>query len=119
MAGDVGPKVFPYISAGILILCGIGLCVTGKEASPAYYNKAQFQRLALIFGIVLLYVVGMNFIGYVVSSFAALFILCTLFSKGKGIQLWKRLVFTVLLTGILWFVFTNLFHIPLPKGILF
>ena len=60
MAGDVGPKVFPYISAGILILCGIGLCVTGKEASPAYYNKAQFQRLVFIFGIVLLYVVGIN-----------------------------------------------------------
>ena len=49
MAGDIGPKVFPYISAGILIICGIGLLATGgKKAEKASYTPKELGRLDTI-----------------------------------------------------------------------
>ncbi|PNV63680.1 hypothetical protein C0033_03260 [Clostridium sp. chh4-2] len=116
MAGDIGPKAFPYISAGILILCGGGLFITGGKKSPVYYTKEQLGRLAMIFGVVLCYVIVMHYLGYRIATVAALYILCTMFSRGKDIHLWKRLAFSIILTAVLYFVFTKMFAIPLPGG---
>lgn len=119
MAGDIGPKAFPYLSAGILILCGGGLFITGGKKAPAFYTKEQLGRLAMIFGVVLCYVIVMYYLGYRIATLAALYVLCTMFSRGKEIRLWKRLAFSIILTGVLYFVFTKLFAIPLPEGQLF
>ena len=45
MVNDIGPKVFPFISAGLLIICGAGLLLTGtkKEEKAAYTKPAQIQ----------------------------------------------------------------------------
>lgn len=119
MAGDIGPKAFPYISAGILVFCGIGLIINGKNASPAYYTKEQFKRLALIFGTVMAYVVAMHYMGYVIATFVGLLVLCTMFSQGKGIAVWKRVIFAAVVTGVLYVMFVSVFKIPLPGGKLF
>lgn len=116
MVGDIGPRAFPYISAGILIMCGTGLCITGRKQPQVYYTKEQVGRLVLIFGVVLCYVAVMYYLGYMIATVAGLYALCTLFSKGKDIRLWKRLVFSVVLTGVLYVVFTSVFAIPLPAG---
>ena len=116
MAGDIGPKAFPYIAAGIMILCGAGLLLTGKKASPVFYTKAQFLRLLQIFGVMLGFIVLMQYLGYTIASLAALFILCSMFSQGKDIAIWKRAVFAVALTAALYFMFVKLFSIPLPSG---
>ncbi len=119
MAGDIGPRAFPYISAGVLILCGAGLLVNGKRRSPAYYTKEQFKRLALIFGMVIAYVAAMQYLGYRIATFAGLFVLCTMFSQGKGVALWKRAVYAAVVTGVLYVVFVSVFKIPLPGGKVF
>lgn len=119
MAGDIGPRAFPYISAGILILCGAGLCITGGKKSPVYYTREQISRLVMIFGVVLGYVVVMYYVGYMAATLAALYVLCTMFSRGKEIRLWKRIAFSIVLTAILYLVFTKVFAIPLPGGQLF
>lgn len=116
MAGDIGPKAFPYISAGILILCGGGLCITGKKQSESYYTKEQTGRLLMIFGVVLCYVVIMYYLGYTIATLVGLYVLCTMFGRGKNIPLWKRLAFSLILTIILYVVFTKVFAIPLPAG---
>lgn len=119
MSGDIGPKAFPYIAAGILILCGSGLLITGRKQSPVYYTKHQFMRLCLIFAVMLGFVVAMQYLGYVIASFAALLILCSMFSQGKNVAVWKRIVFSVLMTAALYVMFVKLFSIPLPSGVLF
>lgn len=35
-------QAFPYISAGIMIVCGIGLLINGKKPSPVFYTGPQF-----------------------------------------------------------------------------
>lgn len=120
MAGDVGPKVFPFISAGILIFCGAGLLITGKkkEEKP-FYTKEQLVRLALIFGVVLVYCILIHFIGYLISTLMGSFAISMMFGRKAGIAWWKCLIFAVILTLVLNYSFVNLFSIQLPKGELF
>ncbi len=120
MAGDIGPRAFPFISAGLLIFCGAGLIITGrkKEEQP-YFTKKQMGRLTVIFGVMIVYCILLCYIGYIISTFLAAFILCAMFGKQKQIALWKSLVFAVLLTGILYISFVHVFSIQLPSGMLF
>lgn len=119
MAGDIGPKAFPYISAGIMIICGIGLLINGKEKSPVYYTKKQFGRLCLIAAVMLGFIVAMQYLGYIIASFAGLLILCTMFSQGKEIAVWKRVIFAAVMTAVMYLMFVKVFSIPLPGGVLF
>lgn len=119
MAGDIGPKTFPYISAGVMILCGIGLLINGKKPSPVYYTRPQFGRLCLISAVMLGFIIAMQFLGYVIACFAALLILCSMFSQSKGIAVWKRVVFAAVMTAAMYLMFEKIFSIPLPGGILF
>lgn len=119
MAGDIGPKAFPYISAGIMIICGIGLLINGKTPSSVYYTKSQFGRLCLIFIVMLGFIVAMQFLGFAIACFATLLILCTMFSQGKEIAVWKRIVFATVMTAMMYLMFEKIFSIPLPGGVLF
>lgn len=119
MAGDIDPQAFPYISAGIMIVCGIGLLINGKKPSPVFYTGPQFGRLCLISAVMLGFIVAMQFLGYVIACFAALLILCSMFSQGKGIAVWKRVVFAAAMTAVMYLMFVKVFSIPLPSGVLF
>lgn len=119
MTGDIGPQAFPYISAGIMIICGIGLLINGKKPSPVFYTRPQFGRLCLISAVMLGFIVAMQFLGYVIACFAALLVLCSMFSQGKGIAVWKRVVFAAAMTAVMYLMFVKVFSIPLPSGVLF
>ena len=119
MTGDIGPQAFPYISAGIMIICGIGLLINGKKPSPVFYTRPQFGRLCLISAVMLGFIVAMQFLGYVIACFAALLVLCSMFSQGKGIAVWKRIVFAAAMTAVMYLMFVKVFSIPLPSGVLF
>lgn len=65
------------------------------------------------------FIVAMQFLGYVIACFAALLILCSMFSQGKGIAVWKRVVFAAAMTAVMYLMFVKVFSIPLPSGVLF
>lgn len=120
MAGDVGPKIFPFLTSGILILCGAGLMLTAKpKDEKPYFNKEQLIRLFLIFGVVLLYCILIHFIGYLISTLLGSFTISMLFGRKEKIAWWKCLIFAVVLTLVLNYSFVNLFSIQLPTGVLF
>lgn len=119
MPGDIGPKAFPYITAALLIICGIGLLITGNKKSAPVYNKEQTKRLALVIGVILAYIIAMDLIGFLIPTFVTAFLLCTMFAKGKtDVALWKRLLFAALVDGIIYVSFTVLLNMQLPQGIL-
>ena len=120
MAGDIGPKVFPYISAGLLIICGLGLLVTGgkKEEKPAYTSK-QLGRLGIISAAVVGYCVLMVFVGYMPSTVIGTFVLSVMFGKSKNIPWYRSLIFSVVLTVAVFYIFEKLFVLPLPRGMFF
>lgn len=50
MPGDPGPKVFPYICAGILLVCGLILTIRkpAGEAKPFLNGKEEVKRFISI-----------------------------------------------------------------------
>ena len=120
MAGDIGPKVFPYISAGILIICGIGLLASGgKKAEKASYTPKELGRLGFIFCVVLGYCVLMTALGYMPATVLGTFVLSVMFGRKKQIPWYRSLIFSIILTIAVYYIFEKLFVLPLPRGMIF
>ena len=59
MPGDPGPKVFPYICAGILLVCGLILTIRkpAGEAKPFLNGKEEVKRFISIILVIAAYIV--------------------------------------------------------------
>lgn len=120
--GDIGSQAFPLMAAGILILCGIALCLkkTRGEQKPFLFPN-QWVRLIILYFSYVLFTVALWGVGFMISTPVFLFWLTFLLGKvaGKKTNLLKNLLFSILLTILVYFLYQKLLHIPLPKGILF
>ncbi len=117
MRGDVGPKVFPAICATIFLFCGAGMLLQKPAGEPAKgYSPEMLKRLGMIAGIVLVYVIAMDLIGFMIPTIAVLFVLCTMFSEGMQVPRWKRLVFAIVISILIYFAFEKLMVLRLPRG---
>ncbi len=119
MAGDIGPAVFPFISAGILILCGLGMLITGGVKEASIFTKESLVRLAKIFAVVLLYILAMSYLGFLIPTCAVLFVLSVMFAEEDHIAWWKILVFAIVLTIAIYLLFHNVLNLKLPTNQLF
>lgn len=117
--GDVGPAVFPFLTAGILLICGAGLLITGGGEVTALDSLAALRRLGVIFAAVLIYCIAMNFLGFVIPTIAILFVLATLFSEDKSVAWWHKLLYAAAITLVIYFLFHNVLNLKLPDNQLF
>lgn len=116
-AGDsAGPRVFPYITAAILVICGIGLILQKSEKKNAFLTKRQWARLLLICGAYLGYVLMLWAFGFLIATALCLFTLSSMFSKGKDVAVWKRILYAVGVTAVLYACFFTLLGMSLPVG---
>ncbi|MCD8362718.1 MAG: tripartite tricarboxylate transporter TctB family protein [Lachnospiraceae bacterium] len=114
ISGDIGPAVFPFIAAAILLICGTGLIIVGGKHHDSIFNRSSLKRLALIFGVTLVYCIMMNYFGFFIPTLAALFVLCTMFAEDKNVTWWHRLLYSVVLTLAIYFLFKNILNLKLP-----
>lgn len=122
MANDIGPRAFPYITSGILILSGIGIVAKKPvESKPFFKNGGEsIKRFIIIWAVLILYVVGLNFLGFIVPSVAVLFVMCLMFGKdpehGVNISPVKALIFAVAMTAVIYVGFAIVLRLRLPVG---
>lgn len=64
----------------------------------------------------LAYCIAMVYLGYFIPTCITIFCLCTMFSEGMGLKLWKRILFSLVLTSAIYFIFTSLLVMKLPTG---
>lgn len=119
-SGMVGPKVFPYIAAGGLLLCAIALFFkketeNEKDKGP-FLDKAGWIRVLKLVILLALFPVMFKFLGFIISAVILLFIMISLFDLGKKESIWKKILVTVSVTGILYVVFIYVINIKLPTG---
>lgn len=125
-AGDPGPKLFPWIGCGILVLCAILLFIKpGPDGKKMNLNKEEKKRLIIMLGLYLLIVVGGILIGITYILPIALFIISFLFSKSSrpDMSTKKRiittLIYTVLLSAAIYLIYVVVLDVALKPGILF
>jgi hypothetical protein len=116
---DIGPRVFPFFAAAIMVATGTGLILQKddkkKKAGP-YFTKEEWIRFGKLFGLYLLYFVLLWAFGFIIATLITMFIVCTLFSQGKNFAVWKRVLFAVVLTSLIYFAFYTMLGLKLPLG---
>lgn len=123
--GDpLGPRLFPFILTGALVLVGTALLIEGRSLRTlradytrfsAYVRDTDFRIFASVVVWIGLYFLGFAPLGYLLSTTIFLLGLILVFHKGN------RLVGTsvaILFAAGSYFLFASLFGVPLPRGIL-
>jgi putative tricarboxylic transport membrane protein len=119
-----GPALFPRIIGGGLIICGLLLIVRcrGQLAAgaplgridDAYRPVKGWASVALILGVIMVYIAFSSVLGFVPTAFVGLLLLLWWFGVGVGRSI---LIAMVAVLVVDWF-FGWLFRVPLPIGVL-
>ena len=109
MPGDPGPKVFPYICAGILLVCGLILTIRkpAGEAKPFLNGKEEVKRFISIILVIAAYIVLMWLFGFLVPTLLVVCLLC-----------FMPIVYSIIVTGALYVAFVYMLKLRLPVGTL-
>jgi len=107
----VGPRAFPLLVFALLGVCGVALMFSKRAATP-WAPPPVLLRVAALFGVVLLYAVLFDKLGFVLSTTLMCLPLARLFGAS-----WKQAVSGGLGMGILLFVlFDRVLDVALPTG---
>ncbi len=129
--GATGPGWFPRIMCVIIILLSvINLVTTNIDfAAKSEEEKQKDRSIALkllskdnmivwvTIIATLLYVLGIQYVGFVVSSIVYMLVM-NLYYKVPEINKPAAFIIPFAVTGVLYYVFTNLLHVVLPSGFL-
>ena len=123
--GDPGPKMFPYMGSIIMALCGIMLLVKPeKKEKGKFLSRDELKHAALLFGIYVLFVVMMKYLGFVITAPIVLFIVSFLFSKisdpdaATKKRIIRSLIYSAAVTAALYLVYVVALDAKLPSGAL-
>lgn len=113
---ETGPGFFPRITAiGIIIL---SLILIIKSFIIPDENKVKFldyKKVLIVIGIMIFYVTGFLILGFITSSIISLTAIMYLMGLRKKILILSA---SLISTITIYFVFTQVFNVPLPEGIL-
>lgn len=111
--GDVGHLYLPRLLALLGILLALVIAVTERryrrpEEEPAVLATRHSLRMV---GLCLLYIVLLPLMGFLAAS--TLFLLASVSVSVRG-KLWHTLIYAVVVTGAVWWLFKNVLGVPLP-----
>lgn len=116
--GDIGPAIFPYIAAAMLIVCGIILAVRKQygDSAPFLPETVQKKRFLLMTVVYVLYGILLWAVGFLIATPIASFVLCVMMSGKREIAKWKLALFSIIVTAIVYYCFYSLLSLKLPVG---
>lgn len=119
-----GPSLMPGIAAFGLVVCGAGVffqSLKNSKKEEPWMSKAAWIRMIVTFVVLCVYVFAMKYLGFLVVTPFVTFFLVSYFAKESGyeVALWKRIVFSVVVTAVIYGMYVPLFGMSLPSGLLF
>ena len=116
--GDIGPAIFPYIAAAMLIVCGIILVVRKQDGDSAPFlpETVQKKRFLLMTVVYVMYGILLWAVGFLIATPIACFVLCAMMSGKRKIAKWKLALFSIIVTAIVYYCFYSLLSLKLPVG---
>lgn len=116
--GDIGPAIFPYIAAAMLIVCGIILVVrkSDGDSAPFLPETVQKKRFLLMTVVYVLYGILLWAVGFLIATPIVCFVLCVMMSGKRKIPKWKLALFSIIVTVIVYYCFYSLLSLKLPVG---
>lgn len=119
-----GPKLMPAIAEFGFIVCGAGVFVKGclqKEPDQKGIEAAGLIRMLVTFIILCLYILAMKYVGFIAATPFMLLATTEYFLKSSGVKakLWVVVVFSIVVTLVIYGMYVPLFGMTLPEGLLF
>lgn len=116
--GDIGPKAFPTCIGIGIVLCGIGKLFSRQTKADKVFmkDKKGYLRLVAMFALFVAYILGLNYLGYIISTIAFAAVLLKMLSAEQKLAWWKILTFAVVMTLFSYFCFEKLIKVLLPQG---
>ena len=115
-----GPKLFPLIAGVGMLLLGIGIFFEKEpDDKQVVITNTMLIRLIKVFALTILYVLGLKYFGFLLSSPIYVFVACLLFSKASlenKSKIWMFAVFAVAVSVFIYVVYTMGFSLRLPRG---
>ncbi len=116
----IGPKVFPYIAAGGLLLCSIALFFKREsekeKAREPFLNRDGWLRFAKLISLLITFPLMFKYLGFILSSLVLLFIMITLFDLKKEETFLKKALSSFSVTAVLYVLFIYVIKVRLPMG---
>lgn len=127
---EPGGRFFPYISGIGMILSGIGIVFYREpaggrrrkedgEGEKPFLDKEGAQKMLIFFTSLLLYLLGLTYLGFLIATPFASFAFITILKSERKASIPVSIALSLIVTGILYFTFNYGFNIYLPKGTLF
>ena len=119
--GDCGPAVFPALCCIGMIACAIGkfLFPIVEESNKKFVEKLGWQKAGLVMLWLVLYTLGLNYLGFVLASIPAFFVLILLFTWEEKRNYLMAAVCSLVYSVGTYFLFTDVLGVLLPAGKLF
>lgn len=119
-AGDVGPRCFPYIACAGIVLCGIGIIATcAADPGEGFLSREETGKALCLMAVLTGYLLAIKYAGFLLSTPIILFVLVRMLKGGRRTSLAVDLVFSVLFSCGIYYIFVKLLKIMLPQGLLF
>ena len=117
-----GPKALPMIAVIGFIVCVAGIFVESTKSNKeekVFLVKEGWIRVIISLALLAVYILAMKYVGYLIATPIICYILTTLYAKGSKSTLKGRLIYTILLTAIIYVVYVYAFGLGVPTGELF
>lgn len=109
----VGPDIFPFFLGIILILLSIRLFyetfITKKQQGSK--EKLQYKPFIIIFAATLVYILTLETIGYVITTFLFLFVCFQTMERSKVVS---SLLISASFSGLVYFLYVEILKGTLP-----
>ena len=121
--GDrIGPRMFPFIIAAVVIGCGLVLILKelrAKTAKPFSWGFAAERGvwLRIVFTIAagIIYGLVLDGVGYVIATFFFMIFIASIINAGRHVQ---NLIIALIFSVVSYGVFAVILKLSLPRGIL-
>ena len=118
--GDPGPRLFPYLAAIGLVVCGAGIAASQTpDKKMLALEPKQWKKFIRLFLVLAAYLAGLKFLGFLITTPVMTVVLIWILKQEKKVHLLAACIYALLLTAVLHVVFVRILSIVLPKGMFF
>lgn len=118
ITGDPGAKLFPAFGALLMAIGAIGLLFQKKQEDKPFMKKEELKRLLLLATVFIVYAAALYLVGFLAATVIMLWIVMGLMAGDRKLNPVVRILYSILVTVVLYYVFVNVLHFKLPNGLL-
>jgi len=119
LENDVGPKVFPYISGGGMLVCGIAIVIRKNRGErKEFLSKPEWKRLFNISLVIVLYGISQRIFGFLISTPIIMYLSMRVMGQPRSKYI-QSLGVAIGVTLAVYFLFVRFLHVMLPAGTIF